>query len=175
MKIAVKLTKQDFLDFNRYAVIRIQKSKPSEKLLFLKNLVLWLIIGVLFMLVFQLSSSDFSNLDLTTAVITAAPFILLIVAFIHNQNKVLKLLVPREDGVVLGDKTLELKEDGIYETSDHGYGHSFYHWKIIDAVEEHNGSLYVFFDNIMALIIPEGSIGDGIDDVKSFIRKKASL
>ena len=60
---------------------------------------------------------------------------------------------PKEDGIMLGDKTIEISEEGIRETQT--LTQSFYSWTCVESVEENKGDLYLFLDNTLALIIPK--------------------
>ncbi|CAH9056140.1 hypothetical protein PSECIP111951_01401 [Pseudoalteromonas holothuriae] len=110
------------------------------------------------------------RIDFTLIIVTATPFVILIGAFLYNQNKLINQAVPFADGLILGEKTIEFKEDGIYEKSP--LAKTFYDWKAVDSLEENSGTLYIFVDRVLALIVPIGSKGDNIEIIRAFVSKK---
>ncbi|CAH9056147.1 hypothetical protein PSECIP111951_01402 [Pseudoalteromonas holothuriae] len=53
MKIITKLSKQDYLDYNRFLLGRVQKEHAKQKTMWVKNLLVWLVLVVVFYFVLQ--------------------------------------------------------------------------------------------------------------------------
>ena len=168
---SVTITKQDYLDYSQFAVKRLCKPKNQKSSGFLKNMIIWFVLTVSFMAVFQIKSVSFSDFHWQSALITAVPFSIFLIAFLYNINKFKKLSIPNENGVMIGDKTIELQSDGINEINH--LGSCFYKWEAIEAIEEHKGDLYIFVDKLLALIIPANSFASEAekDELKAIVQK----
>lgn len=150
----ITISKEDYLKYSNYAVKRLWKSNNKSSG-FLKKMLVWFFIAVIFMLIFQGKGINFNGFHWQSAAIAIAPFIIFIIVYIFNMRRFKMLCIPKENGLMLGEKTIELNADGITETN--AFGQCFYRWKAIEAVEEHQGSIYIFIDNLLALILPPGS------------------
>ena len=148
MIYTVNTKKKDYDAF--YAYVAKKLMKPYFWLYFLKNLFLWMIMGVFFMSFFQYLSGDSSKYFFHAVLMIGIPFfIFLLLSNVINQ-KLVKCFHPNPDGIMLGSKQFEITEDGIKET--HLYGNSFYKWTVVNSIEELDGTVYVFVDKVLALI-----------------------
>jgi len=155
---SIKVTKQNYLDFSSFAVKRVCKPNNKKSSGFLKNMILWFVLTVTFMFVFQIKSINFSSFHWQSSVITALPLVIFICAFFFNIHKFKKLSIPNENGLMIGDKTIEFQAEGISE--NHPFGSCFYKWEAVESIEENNGDIYIFFDKLLALIIPSESFSN---------------
>ena len=167
----VTITKQDYLGYSDFAVKRLCAPKNQKSSGFLRNMVIWFLLTVTFMAVFQIKSVSFSDFHWQSALITAIPFSIFLVAFLYNINKFKKLSTPNENGVMIGEKTIEFQSGGINETNH--LGSCFYKWDAIEAIEENKGDLYIFVDKLLALIIPANSFESEAekDELKALVQK----
>lgn len=168
---SVVITKQNYIDYSQFAVKRLCKPENQKSSGYLKNMILWFGLTVVFMAVFQIKSVSFSDFHWQSGLVVAVPFSICIGAFLYSTNKFKKLSIPNDNGVMIGEKTIEFQPDGINETSN--LGRCFYKWEAIEAIEEHKGNLYIFVDKLFALIIPANSLSDEDEkeQLKAFLQK----
>jgi len=167
---SVTITKQDFMDYSQFAVKRLCKPENPKSSEFIKNMLIWFVITVIFMTVFQIKSVSFSDFHWQSGLIVAVPFSIFLFAFLYNINKFKKLSIPNENGVMIGEKTIEFQTDGINETNH--LGSCFYKWEAVESIEEHKGDLYIFVDKLLALIIPANSFATDAekDELKALVQ-----
>jgi hypothetical protein len=145
---SVNTKKEDYDSF--YAHVAKKLMKPYSWLYIVKNIFLWMIIGIFFMSLFKYISGDSSKYFFHAALMMGIPFfIFLLLSNVINQRLV-KCFHPSPDGIMLGSKQFEITEDGIKET--HLYGYNFYKWTVVNSIEEVNGTVYVYVDRVLALI-----------------------
>ena len=154
---SINITEKNYLDYSDFALKRLfkDKSKVKQTRGFLKNMIVWLVVTVIFMAIFQIKSIHFASFHWQSSLVTAAPFVILIVVFLFNIKKCKRLSIPKENGLMIGSKTIEFQSEGINEINS--FGHCFYKWEIVEALEENKGDIYIFVDNLLALIIPSES------------------
>lgn len=104
------------------------------------------------MFVFQAITNKQFSIDWVSAAIGALPLLLFIIVYALNMIKLQNLIHPKKDGILLGEKTIEISEEGINEK--HSLSHSFYSWDCIESILENQGDIYLFLDKMLALIIP---------------------
>ena len=155
---SVTITKQNYIDYSQFAVARLCKPKNRKSSGLLKNMILWCVLTLVFLAIFQVKSISFSDFHWQSGLIAAVPFSIFLLAYLYNINTLKKLSLPNENGVIIGEKKLAFQSDGIYET--HHLGTCFYKWTAVEAIEEYHGDLYIFVDKLVALIIPANSFAD---------------
>lgn len=167
----VNITKQDYLGYSEFALKRLCSPKNTNSASFFKNMIIWCVLTVAFMAIFQIKSVNFSDFHWQSALFTAIPFSIFLVAFLYNINKFKKLSIPNENGVMIGEKTIEFQSDGISET--HHLGSCFYKWEALEAIEENKGDLYIFVDKLLALIIPANAFDTDAEkeELKALVNK----
>lgn len=168
---SINITKKNYLDYSDFAVKRLLKSEPKKGYVFLKNMILWFVLAVIFMTVFQIKSIPFSSFHWQSSLITTAPFVIFISAFLFNIKKFKRLSIPKENGLMLGNKTIEFRSEGINEINS--FGHCFYKWEIVESLEENKDDIYIFVDKVLALIIPSESFSTSgeKEELKLLIQK----
>ncbi|GAA58734.1 hypothetical protein P20652_0591 [Pseudoalteromonas sp. BSi20652] len=149
---SITVTKKNYTDYADFAIKRLCTPQGKKGLGFIKNVIVWFVTTVVFMTIFQVESIRLSNFHWPSGLIVAVPFLIFIIVFLYNINKLKKQSIPNENGVMIGDKTIEFQADGICETNH--LGRYFYKWQAVEATEENKGDLYIFIDKLLALIIP---------------------
>lgn len=160
----IKITKTDYRNFTDYALKRLCTAATNNGTGFLKNMLIWCVLTVVFLFIFQVKLVSFKYFHWPSAVIIALPVSVVISAYFLNMWKIRSLCVPNEHGLMLGEKTLEFNADGIKEV--HPLGYCFYYWHGVEAVAENNGDLYIFFDNLFALIIPRSAFSSDLESTE---------
>ena len=163
-----RVTENDFLNYTDYAFKRLGTGQQSKGSGFLKNMLVWCVFATAFVFFFKVSPISLplfiSCFHWPSAALAAFPFVVLIVASHINMRKFRQLSIPRDNGLMLGEKTIEFNSEGIVEISQ--LGNCFYKWECVEAVEENNGDLYVFLDKLLALIIPSSSFSSDAEKEK---------
>lgn len=156
MIIRTTITKRDFEQFNAYTFKKLLK--PGFCWSFLKNVLIWFLTAFIFTSLFQHIFNGKSSIHWPTVFTITIPFMLFIfIGFIENR-RVAKCYKPNENGIMLGDKEVEITDKGIKE--EHPYGHNFYKWNVVESIEENNGAIYIFVDKVLALIFPSSAFED---------------
>ena len=167
----ITVTKTDYLNFTNYAFKRLCAPLPKGGAGFMKNMIIWCISAIAFMFVFQIDSLSLSGFHWPSAAIAALPFVVFIVAYSSNMRKLRQSSTPNENGLMLGEKTIEFGTDGITEINP--LGKCFYKWESVESVEDNNGDLYIFLDKLLALIIPASSFSSDTEkaELQSIVKK----
>jgi|GEM_PF-1413038 len=149
---SITVTKKNYTDYADFIIKKLCAPKDNKGLGFIKNVIAWFVLTVVFMTFFQVKSIRLSDFHWPSGLIVAVPFLILIIVFLYNNHKLKKQSIPNENGVMIGNKTIEFQVDGICETNH--LGHYFYKWQAVEGIEENKGDLYIFVDKLLALIIP---------------------
>jgi hypothetical protein len=167
----ITVTKTDYLKFTDYAFRRLRTPQPKAGADFIKNMIIWCIAAIAFLFVFQIDSLSLSSFHWPSAAIAALPFVVFIVAYSSNMRKLRQSSTPNENGLMLGEKTIEFGTDGITEINP--LGNCFYKWESVKSVEDNHGDLYIFLDKLLALIIPASSFSSDIEkaELQSIVKK----
>ncbi|WP_033017772.1 hypothetical protein, partial [Pseudoalteromonas sp. BSi20652] len=161
---SVNTKKADYDAF--YAHVAKKLMKPYSWLYIVRNIFLWMIIGIFFMSLFKYISGDSSKYFFHAVLMMGVPFfIFLLISNVINQ-KLVKCFHPSPEGIMLGSKQFEITEDGIKET--HLYGYNFYKWTVVNSIEEINGTVYVYVDRVLALIFTPESF-ESTDSKKELV------
>ena len=175
---SINTTEKNYLDYYDFALKRLPKAYPikakpkvNQATIFLRNVIVWTVLAVIIMTIFRSEAVNFSNFHWQSSLVTAVPFVLLIFATLIYMDKYKRLSIPKENGLMLGTKTIEFQSDGINETNS--FGHCFYKWEIVEALEENKGDIYIFLDKLFALIIPSESFSTEAEkeELKVLVRK----
>ncbi|MDO6538134.1 YcxB family protein [Alteromonas stellipolaris] len=168
--VTFDVDKGAYLKFLNFTVKRACQTQSQFKA-FAINLVAWLFITVFFMFIFQSFTSKVSSIDLSSALVGALPFCLIIGYSMYANFNARKFSIPNKQGIILGAKSIELTPEGITETSAVSKCH--YSWSCVEEVTENSGDYYIFLDKMFALIIPSSAfVSQGsIEQFKSYINK----
>ena len=156
MKLVVSVTKRDYQEYSKYTYNRMLGDNQSSAKGFIKNIILWAIIAIIVMSVFNnplWNHELIKSFHFPTALITAAPMLIFITLMVFYIKRIQKLSIPKDDGLLLGSKEIEVDDKGITETNT--FGTSYYKWSSVESVEEVNGNVYVYFDTILGYIFPK--------------------
>lgn len=171
MIIEITVTKDDYTKFCKFAVDRISSPKGNKndrvKSLF-SNVVIWLAIAFVSFSIFQSNEINFSQFHWPSALITTIPFLVFISTFLGYLSKVKLNALPNENGLMLGERTIEIDESGIRDTNS--FGTSLYKWKSLHEVAVHKGNVYLFLDTMLAQIIPSSAF-ENEDEAEEFKRR----
>jgi hypothetical protein len=146
-----EVSKTSFFDFMKFATARATK-RASRNASPIITVVVFLVTTLFFIFLFQGGGSLFSSLNWGSVLIGAVPSILFIAVFLQQTFAMQKNMAPKDNGILLGPRELEISENGIRES--HELAESLYSWNLVEEVVENNGDFYVFFDTVYALIIP---------------------
>lgn len=161
IKITLFVDQDDYNRFVKYLRYKISGALPRKCWrTSLKNISVWFVISFVFFYVTNY------RIDIHwQSVVFVLFFILMFVGFfVFYYKKIVRDSRPNPDGVVLGNKAVELNEDGVIEEGVSSK--SFYSWSLVETVDENNGDLYIFVDRVIAVIIPSSAFGSDEDRVE---------
>lgn len=143
MNIVVNINKEDFWRFNRFALFHLPKYR---------NMIFAAFAGtpLLFFVVLKLTGWGWAY-SIIGGLILGGLFNLYFVYRI--KSKTMKL-VKDHDGI-LGEHLIEIDERGLHESSVNN--HSRYAWTGIQQLRMDKDYLYIFVNNLQAVIIPKRS------------------
>ncbi|QQM64254.1 YcxB family protein [Pseudoalteromonas sp. LC2018020214] len=167
---SITVTKKNYTDYADFAIKRLCTPQGKKDSGVIKNVIVWFVITVVFMTIFQVESIRLSDFHWPSGLIVAVPFLILIIVFLYNNHKLKEQSIPNENGVMIGNKTIEFQADGIRETNH--LGSYFYKWQAVEAMEENKGDLYIFVDKLLALIIPASTFTNEAEkeELKAFLK-----
>ena len=155
MKIKVTIRESDFKRLQKFAYTRLYQDDNPPKTRYLRRIALWIALVVFFMFIFRTTSISLRDLHIPTLIVASIPLPLFLITFMYYFAQYQKKVIPRKDGITLGDKEFKMNDDGISEVTD--LGNSFYKWNAIETVCDNMGDVYIFFDQAVAYIIPRSS------------------
>ena len=154
MKLEFSISENDFLKFYRYTIksakSRSEKNKKSSfAVLFLSSIAVGIVLSAA-LNHFNISLLLFSPSVIVSVVVIV--FIFLVFVFL-SLKKMQRNTMPRKDGVIMGDQSLELNDKGV-SLEKRGYS-SFVKWEKVISLEESESNFYIFIDTIAAYIVPK--------------------
>lgn len=154
MKLEFSISENDFLKFYRYTLKSAKsRSEKNEKsnfaVLFLSSIAVGIVLSVVLNR-FNMSFQIFSPPVIVSVVVIV--FIFLVFLFL-SLKKMQRNTMPRKDGVIMGDQSLELNDKGV-SLEKGGYS-SFVKWEKVISLEESESNYYIFIDTIAAYIVPK--------------------
>lgn len=160
MEIKIELNQEDWRVFQKYLHKELTRSTKTFIDNFWFNLILWMVLGFIFMFIFR----NFSSFHWPTAGIVSGLFCCIVVFTVMKIKKYSKAYEPSEKGVFYGAHNFKFSENGI-----HMYGNGYktdYGWSIFKEVKRDSGLIMLFLDTTYAYIFPE----DKLDDPDAFYR-----
>lgn len=148
MYIKVETTKADYDAFYSHIASKVLTSHCWIPVL--KNLLLWLVLAFSFLCFFKFYSNEIGKQVFLSVLTVSVPFFIYVVLNKVMEAEAAKYFVPNENGIMIGPKEFEILPEGIKEV--HPYGYNFYHWNVVEKIEEVNGSVFVYVDKMLALI-----------------------
>jgi len=151
----ITVTTDDFKKYSKFAFARLSTPKATGWRHHALMLVIWFIVAVVFITIFKSQGFSLSKFHWPSGLAVALPFLIFIFAFAYNFKKIEKRSLPKQNGLMLGKRTIKIDESGITDTSR--LGTSTYSWEALDVIEEHKGNVYLFVDTMLAQIIPSSA------------------
>lgn len=170
---SINVTKKNYLDYSNFAIKRLSDPNNKKSAGLLKNIIVWCVLTVAIMTVFQMKPISFANFHWPSALATAFPFVVAAIAFFINVQKFKRLAIPKNNGLMLGNRTIEFNREGLTDTNELGV--SFYKWRAVEDVVENEGNIYIFVDNLLAQIIPAESFNTEQERVELIQLVKANM
>lgn len=148
LNLKVETSKLDFDAFYSHTASKLLKSYTWIPLL--QNVFIWVVLAFSFTSFFQFQSGEISKTLFYSILTVSISFLLYVALGKFMETKTAQCFTPNENGIMIGPKEFEITPFGIKET--HPFGSSFYHWDVVQNIEEVNGSIYVYVDKVLALI-----------------------
>lgn len=151
-----EITREDFLQFNKYMQSRINSRKP---ILFA--------LSFLFLLVIIMNIGEPFDLF---AIATEMLILIVIWTFVFVLFKQISLSrikkMPKDKGAILGNREYLIEDKGFREISDSS--ETLTNWEGFKEIQESTDHYYLFVDKIAAYIIPKRSFSN-IREEEEFI------
>ena len=159
-ELIIQLKNEHFVEFQKYTFksIKQRDDGKNRKKIDFRSVLLWTAIVFLTLCFYTLFEFHFP-----TFLFTLVVFFLTFAFFAHQQ---MKLASPLKDGIILGQHTLKLSEEGVFEES--ALKKSHFSWESIVSVEQSKNLVYLYVDKAMAILIPKDSF-DNKGAIESFI------
>ena len=154
LNIKVETSKADYDAFYAYTASKVLKSYTWIAML--KKVFIWLVLAFIFMSFFQFQAGGIDKNLFFCVLMLSMPFYIYVALSKLMEAKIAQCFTPNENGIMIGPKEFEISSNGIKEV--HPYGHNFYNWDVVEQIEEVNGSIYVYVDNVLALILNPESL-----------------
>lgn len=156
MEIKSQLTREDYVEFNKYIFLKIK----------MKRSIIIALAFIIFWIVFLNFNQPFNLIVLLIELIAFSLFwaVLIFTFFSFSIARIKKM--PDEYGEILSEKVFFLSEDGLKEVSTNN--ESFTKWSGFKAIEENKKYIFLFVDKIAAYIIPKRAFKDS-EEVTQFL------
>jgi len=141
MKVSVTVTKQDFWEINKYAMLRRPKFRRATWL----NLIVFPLAAIA---LYKILGSSWPYSIAVGLVFGIAADLLMIYM---TKRKVMRVI--GDDHPVLGERTIEIGETGIYESSDKGEAQ--YAWQAVEEIKQDKKHMYIFIGQAQGLVVPK--------------------
>jgi hypothetical protein len=143
MEIKAQLTRQDFLEFNKYVFFKSR----------MKRSIFIALIFTTFWIVFLNYNQPFNFIIIFIELLVFALFWTFFILIIYWTTFARVKKMPDENGEILGEKTYLLSNEGLKQISANS--ESFNRWNGFKSIEENNKYIFLFVDKIAAYIIPK--------------------
>jgi len=162
MEITIELTIDDWNRFQNYLGKKLTSSVKNITDNFWFNLIVWMILGFMFMFVFR----RLSDFHWPSAGFVIGILICIAIMAFYKFKKNYRVYEPAIDGAFVGTHKYRFDEDGIHS---YGKGYESKHsWEIVKSIEKEAGLIMLFIDTSAAFIIPEEKV-DNPDDLFNHI------
>lgn len=143
MTLEFDITRKDYADFNRRHFYRRRRAR-----LFATGILVMILVGYVM---------DPRRLGFTAALLAAAAagafYFLIIDRQLRNTGR-----IPRDDGSILGRKTIHLGDEAIFCRDS--VSETTLKWNSISELDETRKAFYLYTDTNMAIVIPKRYFGD---------------
>ena len=148
MEIRTQLTRQDYLEFNKYVFFKSR----------MKRSIVIALIFIIFWIVFLNYNQPFNFIILLIELLVFSMFwaIFILITYWITFARVKKM--PDKNGEILGEKTYILTDDGLKQISANS--ESFFKWNAFKSIEDNKKYIFLFVDKIAAFIIPKRAFQD---------------
>jgi len=162
MEFKLQLSRQDYLEFNKYVLFKTRIKR---------NIIIVSFITLLWIVFLNYNQP----LDLIIILIELILFsmiwsILFLLIYGIAFLKIKKM--PDENGSILEEKTYIFSEEGLKQISTNS--ESFTKWNAFKSIEENKKYIFLFVDKIAAYVIPKRIFQDSkeINDFVDFLKEK---
>lgn len=139
-----------YKQFSQFSV-RQAITRKSKKGGFIQSFFIWLVLAVAFMYFFQAAKKGFTSISIENIAILYTPVIAFFFTYAWKVQNLRKAMMPFEHGTILAFRELILNDSGI--TFKSAKITTEYQWGAIQSVTNDHGNVYLYIDNLMAIII----------------------
>jgi len=154
-----QLEKGDFLEYARK--VHSRSLTPGNRLV---RVLIWMVVGVIIVMMFN-QTTDPSGKTISFLLGFFSTAIMVFILISQAQQR----MIPSS---MIGQKTLTFSDDAIVEESK--FIKQFISWGTIDSALLTHKHLFVFLDNVAAIIIPKSQLDDkAIEGILQLLRSKS--
>ena len=143
MEIKSQLTREDFVEFNKYIFLKMK----------MKRSIIIALIFIIFWIVYLNLNQPFNLIVLLIELIVFFLFWAILIFTFYRLSFARVKKMPDENGEILSEKTYFFTDDGLKEISENNV--SFTKWSGFKSIEENKKYIFLFVDKIAAYIIPK--------------------
>ncbi|BDX37821.1 hypothetical protein CYCD_11760 [Tenuifilaceae bacterium CYCD] len=162
MEFKSQLTRQDYLEFNKYILFKTRIKR---------NLIFVIVITLLWIVLLNYNQPlDFIAILIELIVFSILWSTLYLLIYGIAFLKIRKM--PDENGSILEEKTYIFSEEGLKQISTNS--ESFTKWNAFKSIEENKKYIFLFVDKIAAYVIPKRVFQDSkeMNDFVDFLKGK---
>ena len=164
-----KMTKDDYIEFNKY---HFENSKSV-----MKSFLLGRVMGPITFMLSIVAIGEIDNIIYMTVF-----FILSVAWFIYTpkymwytmKKKIIKLIEENKEGDLFGGKHIIIDDLGIHHESEISSG--TYNWSCVIKVCDIEKAIYIYVSSIQAVVIPKQFVTDqiNVDELVKYCRSMAT-
>lgn len=141
-------------DYSTYAKLAVARFRKDRNILGVKpGLAIWFLTVVVLLFLFRITGFSLSAIHWPTALAVALPLLIISIVSVISGESIARVFYPKKDGLIIGQKTIELDDEGISDSSN--LCNSFFKWSAFDEVVNYDGNVYILLGDMRALIFPE--------------------
>lgn len=171
MRFTINVNKDDFRNFYKFALGRINKSPKMKWKITFFGVLYWFFLAFFALEMYSVYDEDCcSNYEhLNRALVAFGIWFVLANVWQQLYSRLYISAATEEKGGVLGEWEIEISGSGISESN--GSCFSTYTWQSIQSIEKDKHNLYLFTDRVKALILPLDQINE---DIELEVRKNST-
>ena len=163
----IQLTPADYRSYQKSFQNYIRKKARPLLGGFWSDLIIWGILIVLFMFIFQ----RWNGFDIMTALFVGSVALAFIGILIFELIKLNRATYPKPDSWYYEPMSYQFDESGIQCQSV--IGNTTTKWEGIQDIERNNGLILIFIENNQAFVLPESQLNDA-DELMTQIQRWVS-
>jgi hypothetical protein len=162
LNFSFKLSRQDLIAFHKVASRRMKDVTGANLRLSVANLIAWIPLGIAILAYVGLYRSyPEATLELSIVAAWAALGGVLVACYFVYRARLTRRAWLSDDGWFLSEQAVDADAEGLGIRT--ARGNTSFKWTAFVHRAEDDANLYLFVDNVQAVIIPKSALGSGED------------